>query len=135
MTDARRAVDTLLGHASAEAQVAIESIRERVLVATDDRPSAARVRHVLEEAIIESRQVSLTYRDRNDDVTKRSIDPVGFLATGASWSLVAHCHLRNAGRLFRLERIERATLTNRPADQRRVRETLGGVPFDTREPR
>ncbi len=132
--NARRAAETLVGHASDETRASVDSVRSVVLLAESDAVDV-RTRRVVEDAVIERRQLNLTYRDRNGDVTRRRVDPVGFLNNGGTWSLVAYCHLRAAGRLFRLERIQRAAATRRTAARHDLATVLGDVPFATRPPR
>jgi predicted DNA-binding transcriptional regulator YafY len=50
------------------------------------------------------------------------------------WYLVGWCHLRQAGRIFRLDRITSARLTRRPVAERDLDETLGWVPYETARP-
>ena len=57
-----------------------------------------------------------------------SVEPVGFFGNAEHWSLVAWCRLRNAGRLFHLQRIARAKLTRERAADRDYDEVLGWVP-------
>lgn len=134
-TEAKRAAEQLVARASSEAQVSIESVRECVLLSTEQGAKVPQVRHELEQGILHGRQVALRYRDRDGVVTNRRVDPVGFLGDGGIWSLIAFCRLRSGGRLFRVQRIERATLTKVSADRHDVREILGEVPFETRQPR
>lgn len=133
-TNARRAAETLVAHSSPATQAAVDLVRSTVLLARTDR-TQHRVRHVLEDAVVTRRQVSIVYRDRHEIETRRRIDPVGFLGNGSTWSVVAFCYLRQAGRLFRLARIERATATTEPTTARNLQEVLGDIPFEATEPR
>ncbi len=68
---------------------------------------------VLVTAVGHSRQVSMTYwtAGRND-TQRRTVDPYQlFLAPDDDWCLVGHCHLRNAIRLFKVQRVRSAEET------------------------
>lgn len=135
-TEAKLAVELLVESASPEARAAIEAMRTTILLtAAPAASSDTSIRHELEQGILHRRQVALRYRDRNEEISTRRVDPVGFLGGGTSWSVIAFCRLRQAGRLFRLHRIETATRTAQPSDEHDIREVLGDVPFETREPR
>lgn len=104
--------------------------RIRVVVSTDGPDP--RVRSVLEDAVRDQVVVNLRYADRNGAETRRAVDPVAFLGGEHGWSLIAWCHVRQAGRLFRLDRVVSATATRRPAAAHDVDEALGWVPHDLR---
>ena len=72
--------------------------------------------------------VNLQYRDRNDVVTDRAVEPVGFYAGDDGWYLIGWCRLRVGGRIFRLDRIERARATRIEIERRDVDQVLGWVP-------
>lgn len=67
------------------------------------------------------RRVRLRYRSRDREETERLLDPYGVVYHAAIWYVVGHCHLRDATRVFRLDRIlaaewcdETATFTPPP---------------------
>lgn len=62
----------------------------------------------LGEAAEGGRQVQLDYRAEDGTMTTRLIDPYGVARWSRAWYLVAYCHLRAGGRLFRLDRIAAA---------------------------
>ena len=67
----------------------------------------------VQQAVVEARQLRLTYSDRNDDETDREVEPLGITNKGNSWYLVADTA---AGRRsFRIDRIVAAVPTGRPA--------------------
>ncbi|MEW6127677.1 MAG: YafY family protein [Acidobacteriota bacterium] len=75
----------------------------------------------LRRAIIESRTTHIVYNGRySPEQSSREVDPYGLVHYTGNWYLVAHCHLRQAFRNFRLDRIESLTLLDktfiRPAD-------------------
>ncbi|MEV6521108.1 WYL domain-containing protein [Longispora sp. NPDC051575] len=72
----------------------------------------------LQDAVIRGVQVRLGYRDRDGAGTERTVHPLGIVAKGPSWYLVAHT---GAGtRTFRIDRVSSADPTGdpvrRPAD-------------------
>jgi predicted DNA-binding transcriptional regulator YafY len=61
----------------------------------------------LMKALYHSRQVRILYRaPGRDEPTRRTVDPyVVALTPDDDWSLIGHCHLRNAVRMFKVQRI------------------------------
>ena len=59
------------------------------------------------------RRVAITYRSHAGEETDRQIDPYGLVQYESRWYVVGYCHLRRAIRVFRLDRVLRAT----PVDQ------------------
>jgi len=58
----------------------------------------------------------LTYRNRLGEETVREIEPMGYVAKGTDWYLIAWCRLRDGVRAFRGDRIVGAEVTGeRPA--------------------
>jgi predicted DNA-binding transcriptional regulator YafY len=51
------------------------------------------------------RRVTMRYRNERGDETERQLDPYGIVFRQGRWYAVGHCHLRNALRLFRLDRV------------------------------
>jgi predicted DNA-binding transcriptional regulator YafY len=72
----------------------------------------------IQEAIIARRVLLLDYRDRDDVLTVREVEPVAFAGTRAHWYLLAWCRLRQAARAFRVDRILAAVNTGEPAPHR-----------------
>jgi len=63
----------------------------------------------LQEALDQRRSVLMEYLDANQNRTERMIDPIQIRRDAGELTLVAHCHLRNDRRNFKLERIVRLT--------------------------
>lgn len=94
--------------------------------------------HVLlfSSAVQEQRRVTLRYRSpREDTDTARSLDPYGIVWHWEFWYVVGWCHLRRAVRVFRLDRMLEANLTDarfeRPIDfdsLQTVLDSLANVP-------
>jgi predicted DNA-binding transcriptional regulator YafY len=72
----------------------------------------------IQDAITAGHVLRLDYRDRNDQVTVREVEPVAFAATRNQWYLMAWCRLRGDSRAFRLDRILAAVDTGEPAPPR-----------------
>jgi len=73
------------------------------------KPASGQARTVvplaIQEAITARHVLLLDYRDRDDVVTGREVEPVAFAGTRAHWYLLAFCRLREAARAFRVDRI------------------------------
>jgi predicted DNA-binding transcriptional regulator YafY len=105
-----------------------DALAERIWIDHSTTPSTApRHRKAIENALQQRKVLSLHYRDRHGVPTTRRVDPQLLAYRDGHWSLVAHCHDRQAIRWFRLDRIERATLTTRPAVDLPI-EALGTPP-------
>lgn len=92
------------------------------------------VSHVMQQALLDAVAVELCYRDVQDHATTRIVEPAGLFGTGNGWYLAAWCRLRRAPRIFRLDRVERATLTNEPIAPRSLDAMLRKVPYEMAEP-
>jgi DNA polymerase III epsilon subunit family exonuclease len=63
----------------------------------------------LQEALDQRKPLVMEYLDANQKRTERMIDPIQIRRDGGELILIAHCHLRNDRRNFKLERIVRLT--------------------------
>ena len=90
--------------------------------------SPAGVPLVIQEAITAGHVLRLDYRDRNDQVTVRDVEPVAFIATRNQWYLMAWCRLREGSRAFRLDRILAAVDTGVPGPAARLPRSGRGHP-------
>jgi predicted DNA-binding transcriptional regulator YafY len=131
---ATRGVDRLVDSLDRAHQSELTRLRECFRVAPATTGSSARVRSVIEDAVAAQRVVRIVFVDRNGLRTARSVEPVGFYQRGGTWSLVAWCRTRRAGRLFRLAQIERATATKETFQRRNLDHVLGWVPEPGRQP-
>lgn len=61
---------------------------------------------VIQEAILEQKQLHLAYKNFSEEVSERMIEPIGLIFYAFSWHVIAYCHLRNAYRDFKIERIQ-----------------------------
>ncbi|GAA2414238.1 YafY family protein [Actinomadura vinacea] len=78
----------------------------------------ASVPAVLEEAMSARRVVRLTYVDRDGAETERDIEPVAFTGAAKGWYLIGWCRLRADSRVFRIDRVRRASLLDETAPER-----------------
>ena len=124
----RTAIDKLLDSIDDSQKVVVEQIRSRFRVAPNTQVLKPRVLSVLEDAVRMQHVVKITYLDRNGEKTTRAVDPVGFYRNENRWSLIGWCHSRNAGRLFVLDRVQRADATSMAAEPHDVDQVLGWVP-------
>ena len=60
----------------------------------------------------------MAYEDRHGRATRRTVEPIALVGSGEAWYLVAHCRLRDAARVFRLDRIAAAEVTTERAPER-----------------
>jgi len=72
------------------------------------------------------RRVHIAYRSGGQD-TERDVEVFGLVHHWGRWYLVGHCHLRRAVRVFRVDRIVSATVTDRPIGKRRQPNALQTV--------
>jgi predicted DNA-binding transcriptional regulator YafY len=121
----RKLVAAMPGHEGDRAR----QLASRVQIMTSQRaddPQAGAFARVIEEAVLKGVVVEIRYGDATGSVTTREVEPGMFVggSTG-SWYLVGWCRLREAVRVFRLDRIEDAALTEQRAPVRPLSE------FDT----
>jgi DNA polymerase III subunit epsilon len=72
---------------------------------------------VIEEALQSKRRLFIRYVDRKGDVSERWITPKQILALNDYLYMVAHCHMRDDERNFRLDRIEQMQIEKENADR------------------
>ena len=86
-----------------------------------DLASLSPIMEKLRSAARELRQVNITYQGQtNAKAEKRRIDPFALVFRAGWWYLVGYCHLRNAPRTFRVDRIQKLSVLEKsfeaPAD-------------------
>ncbi|MGA8117056.1 MAG: WYL domain-containing protein [Actinocatenispora sp.] len=96
-----------LTNAAAEAVVAQVEPEE---TAAPHRGQFPAVPVVLQDALDRERVLEIDYSDRKGAVSRREVEPIGFVGTRDSWLLLAWCRLRHGVRGFRIDRIRRANL-------------------------
>lgn len=58
--------------------------------------------------------LTITYRSARGAATRRVISPYGVVLHGRAWYAPAYCHLREAHRVFRLDRVQEAARSEQP---------------------
>jgi predicted DNA-binding transcriptional regulator YafY len=81
--------------------------------------AAAPVVRAVEQAVVERRVLCLDYRDKHGHPTvARRVEPLGFVGSEHDWYLVGSCRLRDAVRVFRLDRITTIEVTAERSPER-----------------
>jgi proteasome accessory factor C len=96
----------------------------------DDLPATHALRAELEGAVAGRRQVRLTYYvPARDEESERVVDPHALVSHHGVAYLDAYCHSAGAPRLFRLDRIQEATVldTQVTTEPHEPRDLSGGV--------
>lgn len=60
---------------------------------------------VLQEAISARHIVEIEYRNNNNEVSKRMVEPIGLIFYAFSWHVIGWCHMRQDYRDFKIVRI------------------------------
>jgi DNA polymerase III subunit epsilon len=74
---------------------------------------------VIEEALQSKKRLFIRYVDRKGDASERWITPKQILALNDYLYMVAHCHLRDEERNFRLDRIEQMEIEKQISTRRK----------------
>lgn len=110
----RSAIDKL-GQALLPQEGGVAELRKRIKVHLES--GEAQWLPVLREAVTERRRVDLEYYTYSRDaLTRRRIDPHIVFASLGHWYTSAYCHLVEDKRIFRLDRIRSAELTEERFD-------------------
>jgi predicted DNA-binding transcriptional regulator YafY len=84
----------------------VRTFEEVVIPATSpERLPAGEVVVTLSVAVRERRRVWMRYRSGDSGETERAVDPYAVVQGDAFWYTFGYCHLRQARRLFRLDRV------------------------------
>lgn len=130
---ATAATERLIDSLAPAGRLAVQELRSRIRVRRQPAISP-RARRTIEEGVRRSVVVNIDYVDARGNRTTRAVEPVGFYNGAEGWHLIAWCRLRDAGRIFRLDRIARARLTTGACRQHDVDATLGWVPEEQTAP-
>ncbi|MEX0766900.1 MAG: WYL domain-containing protein [Microthrixaceae bacterium] len=95
-------------------------------------PADPQILQTLRSGLDQHCQLRLSYYSYGrDDATLRTVDPYRILSKEGHWYLFAYCHLAQADRLFRVDRIQTADSTTevfeQPEHVAEVFETLSGT--------
>lgn len=69
---------------------------------------------ILQDAISVKQVVEMEYKNNNNEVSKRIVEPIGLIFYAFSWHLVAWCHMRQDYRDFKIVRILKLKTTGEP---------------------
>ena len=58
--------------------------------------------------------LDIEYKKSNDEVNKRSVEPIGLIFYAFSWHMIAWCHVRKDYRDFKVSRILQVRNTDLP---------------------
>jgi predicted DNA-binding transcriptional regulator YafY len=87
----------------------VESLTEHIEILSrysPDSDSPQQYLSLLQQAIVHRKIVLVHYRSNmKEEITRRSVEPIGLLHYGSAWHLIGWCHLRNDYRDFRLSRM------------------------------
>jgi predicted DNA-binding transcriptional regulator YafY len=70
---------------------------------------------IVQEAVTRDRKLAIRYLPADRVRVERTVDPLGLVAKGSSWYLVAHTP--RGFRTYRVSRIEEATLLDKPSER------------------
>jgi len=70
---------------------------------------------VVQDAVSRDRKLKIIYRRDGHEVAERIVDPLGLVAKGSVWYLVAHTP--RGFRTYRVSRIEEATVLDQPCER------------------
>lgn len=113
---AERAIDKLMAALPVRMRAQAASIRQRLYVdttgwwATNEDLSAL---PVVQDAVTRDRKLAIHYRRRSGEQVERTVDPLGLVAKGAAWYLVAQTP--GGYRTYRVSRITHATVIDAPS--------------------
>jgi len=106
---AERALDKLMAAMPVSLRARAAFLRQRLYVdMTGWRGVAENLAHlpVVQDAVSRDRKLTIRYRKANGEIVERFVDPLGLVAKGMTWYLVANTP--NGLRTFRVSRIEKA---------------------------
>ena len=69
---------------------------------------------VLQDAVSSKTIVEMEYRNNSNEVSKRSIEPIGLIFYAFGWHVVGWCHMRQDYRDFKIVRILKLKKTEQP---------------------
>jgi predicted DNA-binding transcriptional regulator YafY len=110
-----------------DAEAARDLTARVYLVGAADPPP---VPAVITEALAARRVLRIGYADRHGLVTRRDIEPLGYVGMRERWYLLAWCRLRDAVRAFRTDRIAAVTVTALVPEPRPLRREDLDIPPD-----
>src|SRR5581483_3086283 len=117
---AERALEKLMAAMPVSLRTRAAFIRQRLFVDTTGWRGVSEnlaFLPVVQEAVSRDRKLALHYHKPNGERTERIVDPLGLVAKGVAWYLVANT--TEGFRTFRVSRIEQATVVDVPLERPR----------------
>jgi predicted DNA-binding transcriptional regulator YafY len=115
---AERALDKLMAAMPVPLRARAAFIRQRLYVDTSGWRGVAEdlsFLPVVQDAISRDRKLAIQYRKANREIVDRTVDPLGVVAKGMTWYLVANT--AEGFRTFRVSRIDKATILDVPVQR------------------
>ena len=120
----RAAIASLMGKLSRGASAE----PSQVAVAAEEETDATLA--LIRDSVDRGVQLELDYRDSRGTHERRRVDPLRVESIDADWYLRGWCHLREAVRTFRLDRISNAVITDEPIQHQAGEVRLPDVLFE-----
>ncbi|AJT41803.1 helix-turn-helix transcriptional regulator [Psychromicrobium lacuslunae] len=130
---AHSALAKIRGVLTSQTLDALNGWQQRVVSKAASEPTPADdVLEVIQRSVSSLTAVELDYRDAEQRVSSRVVEPVGLLIASSQWYLIAFCRSRQAIRGFRLDRVLKASLGNEKVRHRDLREVLSAEGMELR---
>jgi predicted DNA-binding transcriptional regulator YafY len=130
----RSALNKLAGVMASAPRDTAARLVHHIRVAQGPSGPVATVSEVIQQALVDSVAVEVTYRDAHGQATLRTVEPAGVVGTPNGWYLVGWCRMRQDIRSFRLDRVTRAALTHESITPRTLDAMLPNLAYDLAEP-
>ena len=69
---------------------------------------------IIQNTISSKTILDIDYKNNNEEISKRQVEPIGLIFYAFSWHLIAWCHMRNDYRDFKVARILKLRNTETP---------------------
>jgi len=115
---AQRALDKLMAALPESMRGPAATMRQRLHVDTtgwNRAPESLAMLPLAQDAVARDRKLWMRYRGADAELVERTVDPLGLVAKGAVWYLVAKAP--HGLRTYRVSRIEEATVLEEPCDR------------------
>ncbi len=115
---AERALDKLMAALPVSLREQAASIRQRLHVDTTGWggvPENLSMLPIVQDAVARDRKLAIRYRPAGRERVERTVDPLGLVAKGGTWYLVARTP--DGFRTYRVSRIEEARLLDQPSER------------------
>jgi predicted DNA-binding transcriptional regulator YafY len=130
----RSALQKLAAVMAAGSRERAAQLLSHIRVVQEPAGPSTEVWNVVQQALSDSVAVTLTYVDGQGGQTMRVVEPAGLLGTANGWYLAGWCRLRQAPRVFRLDRIALAAPTREAITPRSLDSVLTDIPFSLTQP-